>query len=266
MKGSADYQSWMFAGAGISLMIIAAYSFFVVVEEVIEEQRIEDRRAEEIHLPAFASITNVKERKTAFFDFLRPFVDEANREILKDRAEILQLQQYFERNGKLNGRRIEKLNTYLEQYDFEAVADSVAERDIRDLLNRADTIPASLVLAQAAIESGWGTSRFAREGNNLFGMWCYEPGCGIVPRRRPAGRTYEVAAYNSPRESFEAYLGNLNTNSSYAALREIRYSHRSNGVEPSGSDLAAGLVKYSQERWEYVDKVRGMISSNRLEL
>ncbi|MDQ8199271.1 glucosaminidase domain-containing protein [Pelagicoccus enzymogenes] len=255
----SDYQTWMFAAAGLSLLFIAVYSVFSVVETIIEEERYE-----EVHLPNFAAITSTKERKQAFFDFLEPFVVEANGDILEERAEVLKLQAYFERNQRLNGSRLESFNQLRESYKLDPV-DSASAQSFRELLNRVDTIPVSLALAQAAIESGWGTSRFARQGNNLFGMWCYEPGCGLVPKRRSPGKTHEVTVYRSPRESFLAYLRNLNTGPAYGALRDIRASHRENGVEPSGRDLAPGLVRYSQERWTYVDKVRGMIAANRLD-
>ncbi|MBD5782355.1 glucosaminidase domain-containing protein [Pelagicoccus sp. NFK12] len=255
----SDYQTWMFAAAGLSLLFIAVYSVFSVVETIIEEERYE-----EVHLPNFAAITSTKERKQAFFDFLEPFVVEANGDILEERAEVLKLQAYFERNQRLSGSRLESFNQLRESYKLDPV-DSASAQSFRELLNRVDTIPVSLALAQAAIESGWGTSRFARQGNNLFGMWCYEPGCGLVPKRRSPGKTHEVTVYRSPRESFLAYLRNLNTGPAYGALRDIRASHRENGVEPSGRDLAPGLVRYSQERWTYVDKVRGMIAANRLD-
>ncbi|MDQ8187503.1 glucosaminidase domain-containing protein [Pelagicoccus sp. SDUM812002] len=256
----SDYQTWMFAAAGLSLLFIAVYSAFSVVENIIEDSE----HYEEVHLPNFAAITTGNDRKQAFFDFLEPFVAEANGNILEERAAALKLEAYFERNGRLNGSRMEAFNDQRQIYKLDPV-ESASSRSFEELLNRVDTIPASLALAQAAIESGWGTSRFARQGNNLFGMWCYEPGCGLVPKRRSPGKTHEVTVYRSPRESFLAYLRNLNTGSAYTALRDIRAAHRENGVEPTGRDLAPGLVRYSQERWTYVDKVRGMISANGLD-
>ncbi len=255
-----DYQTWMFAAAGLSLLLIAFYSAFSVVENIIEDSE----RYEEVHMPNFAGITSTKERKQAFFDFLEPFVVEANEDILEERAEVLKLQAYFERYNRLGSSRLEDFNELRATYKLDPVETATASA-FNELLNRVDIIPTSLALAQAALESGWGTSRFARQGNNLFGMWCYEPGCGLVPKRRSPGKTHEVTVYRSPRESFLAYLRNLNTSSSYEALRDIRAAHRENGVEPSGRDLAPGLVRYSQERWTYVDKVRGMIAANSLD-
>ncbi|EDY80829.1 hypothetical protein VDG1235_446 [Verrucomicrobiia bacterium DG1235] len=250
----------MLAAAGLSLLLIAVYSIFNVVENIIDDSD----RFEEVSLPNFAAIPSVKERKEAFFSFLEPFVIEANGDILEEREAALKLQQYFDRNGSLNRKRLEAFNELRDKYGLDEL-ESAEAAAFEELLARVDTIPVSLALAQAAIESGWGTSRFARQGNNLFGMWCYDKGCGIVPKRRPSGKTYEVAAYRSPYESFLAYLSNLNTNEVYSDLRDIRSTHRENGVEPSGRDLAAGLTRYSQERWTYVQKVRNMISSNGLE-
>ncbi len=260
LANRGDYQTWVFAIAAICLLFITVYSIF----NIVDDEQEPERRIEEVALPDFASIADVSEKKRAFFSFLKPFVEQANEDILREREQALKLQQYFERHGRLSSGRLEDLNALLVDYDLSAV-ESADVQVFAELLLRVDTIPVSLALSQAALESAWGTSRFARQGNNLFGMWCYEIGCGIVPLRRPAGRTYEVAAYSSPRESFYAYVKNLNTNRSYAEMREIRAAHRSNGVEPSGYDLAAGLVRYSQERWEYVEKVRSMISHNRLE-
>ena len=260
----ADYQTWIFAVAGLSLMFVAAHSLVTVVEEHVEELRVEERRVEERPMPNFASISDVQARKTTFFRHLAPYVEEANSRVLQDRASILKLEQYFDSHGGLSSGRLEELNAFLEEYGLDRV--DAARKDLfHRLLMRADTIPASLALAQAALESGWGTSRFARQGNNLFGIWCYEPGCGLVPKRRPPGRSYEVAAYPNPADSFSAYFRNLNSSVHYQDLREIRYQHRVKGAEPTGYDLAEGLVRYSQERWTYVDKVRNLIVQNRLE-
>ena len=91
------------------------------------------------------------------------------------------------------------------------VPKDVQVQDWSALLQRVDTVPAGLVLAQAAIESGWGHSRFAREGNNYFGRWCYTKGCGMVPKKRPKGREYAVKVFPTIRASVNDYLWNINT-------------------------------------------------------
>ncbi len=132
----------------------------------------------------------------------------------------------------------------------------------RTALERVDALPVDLVVVQAANESAWGTSRFAREGNNLFGQWCFRPGCGIVPFDRPDGASYEVARFGSPAESVGSYMRNLNTGRSYQLLREIRARRRSVGQPPAAAELAAGLVDYSERGPDYVAEIRAMIRVN----
>ena len=123
----------------------------------------------------------------------------------------------------------------------------------------------SLALAQAAKESGWGTSRFAREGNNYFGQWCYKAGCGIVPASRAPGRTHEVEAFDSPAESVASYMRNINTHSGYKSFREARKVQRSEADALSGVALAAELSQYSERRDAYVAELRQLIVGNDLD-
>ena len=132
------------------------------------------------------------------------------------------------------------------------------------LLNRVDEIPVSMVLAQAAIESAWGTSRFARDANNLFGQWCYEKGCGLVPLRRNPGSKHEVKKFDSIEDAIEEYLHNLNTNNAYNYLREVRTNLRQDNQVLSGNKLAEGLLNYSEMREKYIEEVRAVIRINKL--
>lgn len=251
-KGSQRDIAVFIAGACL-LLIIASIGFDSIVEE----------EAEEIGMPDFASIADVSERKAAFFDYMLPYVEEANYEILKQRDEIKRMQNDFLRGAKMDRRDRDYLDTLLEEYKFDPV-ETVTEETFRHLLTRVDEIPPSLALSQAALESAWGTSRFAQQGYNLFGMWCYEPGCGIVPNRRPRGKSYEVATYETPRDSFLAYFRNLNTNQHYLEMRAIRRAHRNRELAVSGYDLVEGLYRYSQEGQRYISKVQSVIRSNRL--
>jgi len=101
------------------------------------------------------------------------------------------------------------------------------------LKRRVDTIPFRLALAQAANESNWGTSRFAREGRNLFGEWCFTEGCGMVPQRRRTGMTHEVAVFSSVNESVASYLYHLNRVDIYMPLRVARHKDRTWGRKPT---------------------------------
>ena len=215
-------------------------------------------------LPNFREISNVEERKVAFFAFLEPYVEDANVEILNQRERLDSISRRLG-SSPLNKRDQRWIRRLAGVYGIDLEEEEPVDAELLDRLwARVDIIPPSLALAQAALESGWGTSRFARRGNNLFGIWCFTPGCGIVPVRRPAGATYEVKAYRSPRESFEDYLRNLNTNRSYESLWQLRESLREAGEPVTGSGLVDGLFRYSEEGWDYVRKVRRVIESNNL--
>jgi Bax protein len=133
------------------------------------------------------------------------------------------------------------------------------------LLIRVDVVPASLVLAQAANESGWGTSRFARQANNLFGLWCFTPGCGLTPKNRDKGLKHQVAKYDSVQESVAAYLHTINSHFAYTHLREIRATKREEDLHPSGLVLAEGLLRYSIRGIEYVRDIQRLIEANQLQ-
>lgn len=215
-------------------------------------------------LPNFTSITDTQERKDAFFDFLNPYIRRANTEIASTRRTLLSIQDRANQ-GILNKRDRAWIQRTASDFGLKLDPEAVPSgEDIEVLLLRVDRIPASLALAQAALESGWGTSRFAREGNNLFGKWCYVPGCGIVPRKRPAGATYEIRVYRSPKESFLDYIRNLNSNPAYESLWLIRADSRADGEQASGIELADGIFRYSEEGWLYISKVKQVIRSNGL--
>lgn len=136
---------------------------------------------------------------------------------------------------------------------------------LAELRVRVDEVPVSLVLAQAAHESGWGTSRFASEGNSLFGQWSFG-GSGMLPEaQRKSLGDYRVAAFETPLMSVIAYMRNLNTHPAYARLREIRAEARAAGKPVRGSELARGLDHYSERGQAYVDDLQSMIEINQLQ-
>ena len=148
--------------------------------------------------------------------------------------------------------------------DYRHNTESATKKEVAELLLRVDQVPASLALAQAAMESAWGTSRFAVQGNNLFGQWCYQKGCGLVPLRRNAGSTHEVAKFDSVSDAIKSYLKNINTHRAYADLRNDRASLRSAGKPITGHQLAEGLIDYSELREAYVHEIQAVIRINKL--
>ena len=136
-------------------------------------------------------------------------------------------------------------------------------RDI--LLRRVDEVPPALVLAQAANESAWGNSRFAREANNLFGQWTYKQDLGMVPARRDEGARHYVRVFPDLRSSVRAYLRNINIGHAYLDLRRMRARMRAAGQQLDPYRLSDGLLRYSQRGEEYVNEIRTMMSINGLD-
>lgn len=212
-------------------------------------------------LPDFSVYTNVKEKKEAFFSYMLPLIDKKNLDIRKERQFLLFMREKQDTAFSSNERRkIKKLGTKYGLGELDIETDGLSQ-----LLNRVDEIPVSMVLAQAAIESAWGTSRFARDANNLFGQWCYEKGCGLVPLRRNPGSKHEVKKFDSVEDAIEEYLHNLNTNNAYNYLREVRKNLRHNNQILSGNKLAEGLLNYSEMREKYIEEVRAVIRINKLD-
>lgn len=198
------------------------------------------------------------ERKAAFFNFMSPIVAARNDAILEQREKLLQLAQEFAAGGHLSILDELWLKRLAEDYGVDWQPDAL-DAVFAELRRRVDIVPRPLVLVQAAKESGWGTSRFAREANNLFGQWCYRKGCGLVPARRADNDVHEVRKFDSVEDAVDAYLHNINTFNSYARLREIRLAMRQRGKQPVAADLAEGLLFYSQRRGQYVDEVKSML-------
>jgi len=199
----------------------------------------------------YSNIKNVTEKKQIFFDTLRPIIENQNQIIRDNRQHAL-----FARDHDID---IDWLTDIANKYNIEW-DNSSPQWD--SLLNRMDTIPVELVMSQAANESAWGTSRFAKKGNNLFGQWCFKKGCGIVPGQRDAGTKHEVKKFDSINSSVASYMHNINTTRAYKSLRSIRSELRSQNKPVDAMVLATGLEKYSSRGQAYVKEIQSMIKTN----
>lgn len=223
------------------------------------EQSAKDIAGKSNAVPKPEPLTPVSEKKAKFFAFMMPMIEKANAKVLSERQQLEQLKKSI---PDLNQKQSGLLTALAERY---RVTDTTKPSEIiSELLVRINIIPPSLVLAQAANESAWGTSRFAREGNNYFGQWCFKKGCGLVPLKRGAGEVHEVAKFSDPLASVESYIHNLNSHPKYALLRKLRQEAIDKGETPSGSELAEGLSGYSERGEAYVRELRNMIRYNRL--
>ena len=211
--------------------------------------------------PDFSQYPAGAERKQQFFAFMLPLVESENAALLEQRAWLQQLAEADYELGWLQRWRLQRLAP---EYKLQLEGNS-SKIVIDELLLRVNTIPTSLALAQAAKESGWGTSRFAREGNNFFGQWCFKVGCGLVPRQRNSGSSHEVAKFANARISVRSYLQNLNRHYRYEQLRQARAQAIAQGSAASGSELAAFLGAYSEQGNDYIESLQQIIRINDLE-
>jgi len=220
-------------------------------------------------LPDMSLARSTDERKRMFLDYVGDYVDAQNHSIILDRQRLQAVIASVDDGGiaAVGGSANETqewLRELAGRYDLAEADFADRSASLNELLMRVDVVPVSLVLAQAANESAWGVSRFAREGNNLFGQWCFRPGCGIVPLQRPAGAIYEVRRFATLHDAVEAYFHNLNTNESYRPFRELRQAMKLQGREIDPLVLAFGLNRYSERGRSYVDELQTIIVQNDL--
>jgi len=222
-----------------------------------------ESRAYPSTLPDFSAIKDVSTKKQMFFNYMLPKVRQANDKILADRRLLLMIRDDLTTGDTLDPDDIQFIGALKTRY--RAGQQTNLRSIVDDLLIRVDVVPESLVLAQAANESGWGTSRFARQANNLFGIWCFSEGCGLTPKNRDEGLTHEVAKYETVQEGLVAYIHTINTNPAYTYLRDIRATTRSQEQHFSGLALAEGLLRYSSRGLEYVRDIQQLIRVNELQ-
>ena len=208
--------------------------------------------------------THLSQKKRAFIDFLYPYIVQANAEIKKEREQLLRLHHAYVNYEALSDSERNWLTLLQQSYGMKNF-EIQSQYDWAELLKRVDIVPAPLAIAQAATESAWGASRFAVEGNNFFGQWCFTFSCGMVPRNRSPGAKHEVKRFASAYESVLSYVRNLNSHQAYHLVRSIRADLRNQGKNLSGDILALGLGKYSSRGHAYIREVQRLIKHNQLE-
>ena len=197
-------------------------------------------------------IENTQKRKDLFIQIILPLIIKENNNIKKDRTKL------FSILNKSKNTKIEKnwLNSKFKQY-------GVINKDLPTLKVRMDEVPVSMAIAQAAKETGWGTSRFAQEGNALFGQWTWS-GEGIKPSEADNGSSHKVMKFKVLQASVRAYQRNLNTHSSYKEFRSARAELRDKGKKPDSMILSEHLDKYAETGKEYVRVLQQIIKQNNL--
>tara|TARA_X000000368_G_scaffold412472_1_gene398913 strand:- start:217 stop:1401 length:1185 start_codon:yes stop_codon:yes gene_type:complete len=196
-------------------------------------------------------IENSKDRKEIFIKIILPLILEENKKIISNRNKLFRIL------GKVNNTNSEKkwLNKKLKEYNIKNI-------DLSELKIRMDIIPVSLAIAQAAKETGWGTSRFAKEGNALFGQWTYSEN-GLEPLDSVEGE-HKVARFNVLQASVRAYKLNLNTHKVYKDFRKARAELREKDEEINSLKLAKFLNKYAETGKQYTEILEKIIKQNSL--
>ncbi len=214
------------------------------------------------HFPADLALIDLNRKKKAFVRALLPVVMVAREEVMRERQRLLTI--IAELGGPQGltfypGRQEWQAAIPREQVLFiNELCRKYRSRDAGELLSRVNVLPVSLMLAQGAIESSWGSSRFANQANNLFGMWTWGKK-GLVPARRAANQNHKIAVYDSVLDSVRAYMLTINRVGAYADLRRIRRHSM------DAAAVAEGLLNYSAGKGVYVTSLQSLIKNNNLE-
>jgi Bax protein len=202
-----------------------------------------------------ADVAVPEKRKVVFIGTILPLVLRVNEKVLADRQRILGLRDFERKGGELKDSDREWLRQLADRYG--------AERpDYATLLYHVDIVPPSLALAQAAEESGWGTSRFAAMGNSLFGQRVWKRGAGMTPAERDSRARFEVRKFAKLESSVAAYIHNLNSHAAYRGFRDERAAMRDTRRPRQGEALVAHLERYSERGADYVQTLRDIIRDN----
>jgi Bax protein len=212
-----------------------------------------------------STMMTVAEKKRIFFRLIAPIVLRINELIATDRARAKVITERLALGEGVSPEDQAWLVELAVRYRLIASpADRLDSDQYAELLQRVDIIPASVSLAQAASESGWGTSRFAAEGNSLFGQWSWGKGLKPTEQRGEALGDHRVAAFGSTGEAAYAYALNLNTQDAYRDFRLKRADLRRRNLRVSGEVLVETLVRYSERGQAYVEDLKTIMRQNRL--
>ena len=212
-------------------------------------------------------------KKEFFYRSLLPLVVHANTMVLNRRERLARLDSILARGKSPKPEEMEWLRQFSVALRIQTMEEAGQISDagdwrkvISDALYRLDVIPAGLALGQAAIESGWGTSRFVVEGNSLFGQWSFsDQGMAPAQQRKEHG-DHRIAAFEWPFDSVRGYFLNLSSHPAYEDLRRIRAELKKAGKPVTSIALADGLLKYSERGQAYVDELKDMIRANHFDV
>ena len=210
----------------------------------------------------FSEIQDVPTKKKLFYLVTLPLIYNSNISIMQERRMVINIEKKFARK-ELNKNETDEIIRLSKKYKLDY--SDINTKLFRKLKQRINIIPVSLALGQAIIESGWGQSRFATEGNALYGQWTTSEDKGIIPQDRDEDKTHAVLKFKNLSESVEAYMFNINTHQAYYNFRVIRrIDERIKYTDPISMKVKY-LAAYAEIGDKYVDKLELIIASNNLQ-
>ena len=283
----------IFAALGVCSNVPTAHSQEVLVfsgiDEVIDWLKSEnfwgeENRGQQLTVP-YVMLTGITQswrdaaqqlhvpyKKEIFYRLMVPLILHANKMVMERRESLFQAQETLAAGDKIPAADMQAIRdgaVLLRVRDAESAANLTQESAalltvIDELIYKLDIIPAGLALGQAAYESGYGTSRFAVQGNALFGQWTFG-GKGLVPeQQRKSLGDHRIAAFDWPFDSVRGYFINLMSHPAYEDFRRLRANLRAKGEPLTSMALADGLIRYSERGQEYVDTLKSIIRVNGL--
>ncbi|MDR1460609.1 MAG: glucosaminidase domain-containing protein [Campylobacteraceae bacterium] len=206
----------------------------------------------------FFKITNSASKKQEFIKRMIPLVRQANENVLVERKIVDDFFVEFKKNRNLediDADTIEQMKNLAKKYHIKSITNE------KTFKAKVAPVPLSLAITQAAIETGWGESRFFKEAKNAFGEWTYSKTNGLIPSGREKGKTHKIKVFKSVQDSVNSYVLNLNRHEAYADFRDLRVVL---GEEFNGIVATSKMLNYSQTRGEYVKLLRNVMINNKL--
>jgi Bax protein len=242
--------------------VVKLRQLFARIEYDLDTVRSGERMVPPLYLASvprgMRKIQQPAERKQVFLRMMLPLVLKANEGVRAERNRLLRIKHAQETGTAISDDDRVYLKNMARRY-------GVRKPSIDLLLARVDILPVSIALAQSAIESGWGTSRFVLEGNAPFGQWTTASFKGLVPKDRTDGKTHKIRAFDDLYESVRSYIHNLNTHRAYRRFRAMRETMRASGARLDSLTLISSLKSYSEKGDAYVKLLKNVIVVNQLE-
>ncbi len=212
----------------------------------------------------FVSLDDVKKKKEIFFLVAYPMIHKTNENIKIERQQIKDIEKKF-KNKTISEKEIKELEELANKYKLDT---GPLDRILfRKLLQRINIIPMSLALGQAIIESGWGQSRFAIEGNALYGQWTYDQQQGLIPKRRDPDKTHAVKKFDRLEDSVISYMFNINTHPAYYDFRVVRRLTSALRLTSTAVNYKIQyLAAYSEIGQKYIDQLEMILETNSLQI